>query len=161
MNLTQIIVYKHQDQQSFVCFFIQKHNVHTCIVELSPDRLIIKYFMTLCMFELFPGLKKVMIFLSDYFFNRIFFVWYIDIYIDVDIYKLFQMCSIQIDLGTCLHRGYIVFAYIKTMSTRHHPPCSCIMYLGKESMLFVCGCSSANYCLLRGWISTYPGLCVF
>ena len=30
----------------------------------------------------------------------------IDIYIDVYIYKLFQTCSIQIDLGTCLNRGY-------------------------------------------------------
>ena len=27
-------------------------------------------------------------------------------------------------------------------------------------MLCVCGCSSGNYCLLRGWISTCPGLCV-
>ena len=24
------------------------------------------------------------------------------------IYKLFQMCSIQIDLGTCLNRGYMI-----------------------------------------------------
>ena len=27
-------------------------------------------------------------------------------------------------------------------------------------MLCVCGCSSDNYCLLRGWISTCSGLCV-
>ena len=39
-------------------------------------------------------------------------------------------------------------------------PCSCIICLPKESMLCVCGCSSANYCLLRGWISTCLGLCV-
>ena len=44
------------------------------------------------------------------------------------------------------------------MSTKPHP-CSCIICLGKESMLCVCGCSSGNYCLLRGWISTCPGLC--
>ena len=31
----------------------------------------------------------------------------------VYIYKLFQTCSIQIDLGTCLNRGYMIFAYIK------------------------------------------------
>ena len=39
-------------------------------------------------------------------------------------------------------------------------PCSCIICLGKESMLCVCGCSSDNYCLPIGWISTCPGLCV-
>ena len=38
--------------------------------------------------------------------------WYIDIYIDVCIYKLFQMGSIQIDLGTCFNRGYMIFVYI-------------------------------------------------
>ena len=27
---------------------------HTCVVVLSSDSLIVKYFMTLCMFELFP-----------------------------------------------------------------------------------------------------------
>ena len=31
MNLTQIIVYKHRDQQSFVCFLIQKHKLHTLV----------------------------------------------------------------------------------------------------------------------------------
>ena len=40
-------------------------------------------------------------------------IWYIDIYIDVYIDKLFQPCSIQIDLGTCLNRRYMIFAYIK------------------------------------------------
>ena len=38
MNLTQIVVYKHRDQQSFVCF--------ECVAVLSPDSLIVKYFMT-------------------------------------------------------------------------------------------------------------------
>ena len=42
-----------------------------------------------------------------------------DIYIDAYIYKLFQTCSIQIDLGTCLNRGYIIFAYIKTLDNVH------------------------------------------
>ena len=42
-----------------------------------------------------------------------------DIYIDVYIYKLFQTCSIQIDLGTCLNRGYMIFAYIKTLENGH------------------------------------------
>ena len=55
MNLTQIIVYKHRDQESFVCFFNEKARcAHTCVVVLSLDSLIVKYFMTLCMFELFP-----------------------------------------------------------------------------------------------------------
>ena len=45
MNLTQIIVDKHRDQQSFVCFLIQKHKVHTCVAVLTPDSLIVKYFM--------------------------------------------------------------------------------------------------------------------
>ena len=55
MNLTQIIVYKHRDQQSFVCFFNTKAQcAHTCVAVLSPDSLIVKYFMILCMFELFP-----------------------------------------------------------------------------------------------------------
>ena len=54
MNLTQIIVYKHQNQQSFVCFLIQNTKCAHCIVVLTPDSLIVKYFMTLCMFELFP-----------------------------------------------------------------------------------------------------------
>ena len=39
------------------------------------------------------------------------------------------------------------------MTPRQYPqgltPCSCIICLGKESMLCVCGCSSANYYLLR------------
>ena len=42
-----------------------------------------------------------------------------DIYIDVYIYKLFQMCSIQIDLGSCLNRGYMIFAYIKALDNVH------------------------------------------
>ena len=38
MDLTQITFYKHQEQQSFACFFIQKHNVrNTCVVVLSSD----------------------------------------------------------------------------------------------------------------------------
>ena len=53
MNLTQIIVYKHQDQQSFVSFLIQKHKrAHTCVAVLTPDSLIVKYFMTLCITDL-------------------------------------------------------------------------------------------------------------
>ena len=31
MNLAQIIVFKHRDQQSFVCFLIQKHKVRTLV----------------------------------------------------------------------------------------------------------------------------------
>ena len=54
MNLTQMIVYKHQDQQSFVCFLIQKYKVRT-LAELIPDSLIVKYFMTL----LIPDFKKM------------------------------------------------------------------------------------------------------
>ena len=38
----------------FCMFFNTKHSVHTCVAVLSPDSLIVKYFMTLCMFELFP-----------------------------------------------------------------------------------------------------------
>ena len=53
MNLTQIIVYKHQDQQSFVFFNTKAQSAHTCVAVLTPDSLIVKYFMTLCMFELF------------------------------------------------------------------------------------------------------------
>ena len=51
MNLTQIIVYKHRDQQSFVCVLIQNTKCDTCVAVLSPDSLIVKYFMTLCMFS--------------------------------------------------------------------------------------------------------------
>ena len=48
MNLTQIIVYKHRDQQSFVCFFNTKaQSGHTCVGELSPDSLTGKYFVCL------------------------------------------------------------------------------------------------------------------
>ena len=49
---------------------------------------------------------------NDFYLFDSFEIWYIDIYIDVYIYTLFQMCSIQIDLGTCLNRGYMIFAYI-------------------------------------------------
>ena len=35
----------------FYMFFNTKH---TCVAVLSPDSLIVKYFMTMCMFELFP-----------------------------------------------------------------------------------------------------------
>ena len=54
MNLIQIIVYKHQDQQNFVFFNIKVQSAHTCVAALTPDSLTVKYFMTLCMFELFP-----------------------------------------------------------------------------------------------------------
>ena len=66
-----------------------------------------------------PGLKKnhdlkksnksdFFIFNSDLF--DCFLIWYIYIYIDVYIYKLFQTCSIKIDLGTCLlNKGYCRF----------------------------------------------------
>ena len=50
------------------------------------------------------GLKKNLIFFYLNFFIYFYKIWYIDIYIDV-FYKHFQMCSIQIDLGTCLNRG--------------------------------------------------------
>ena len=57
------------------------------------------------------------LFKSDFFIIIIFLgeIWNINIYIDVSIYKLFQTCSIQIDLGTCLKRGYMIFAYIHTL----------------------------------------------
>ena len=35
------------------------------------------------------------------------------------IFILFQTCSIQINLGTCLNRGYLIFAYIKTLGNVH------------------------------------------
>ena len=54
---------------------------------------------------------------TDFFY--FFEMWNIDIYRDVYIYKLFQTCSIQIDLGTCLNRGYMIFAYIKTLGNVH------------------------------------------
>ena len=54
MNLTQIIVYKHRDQQSFVFFNKKAQSVHTCVAVLTPDSLIVKYVMTLCI----PDLKK-------------------------------------------------------------------------------------------------------
>ena len=54
MNLTQIIVYKHRDQQSFVCFFNTKaQSAHTCAGIFTPDSLIVKYFMTLCIPDFF------------------------------------------------------------------------------------------------------------
>ena len=38
----------------FYMFFNTKAQcAHTCVIVLSPDSLIVKYFMTLCMFELF------------------------------------------------------------------------------------------------------------
>ena len=55
MNLIQIIVYKHRDQQQFFIFFNTKaESVHTCVAVLTSDSLIVKYSMTLCMFERFP-----------------------------------------------------------------------------------------------------------
>ena len=55
-------------------------------------------------------MTKIMIYQKikqfDFLFKLDFFeIWYIDIYIDVYSYILFQMGSIQIDLGTCLERG--------------------------------------------------------
>ena len=39
----------------FCMFFNTKAQcVHTCVVVMSSDSLIVNYFMTLCMFELFP-----------------------------------------------------------------------------------------------------------
>ena len=69
-------------------------------------------------------MTKIMIYQKikqlDFLFKLDFFeIWYIDIYIDVYSYILFQMCSIQIDLGTCLERGYMIFAYIKTSDNVH------------------------------------------
>ena len=70
------------------------------------------------------GFKKIMIFFNQ----KICFIYFIlfflnlvyrHLYIDVYIYKLFQTCSIQIDLGTCLNRGYLIFAYIKTLGNVH------------------------------------------
>ena len=60
-------------------------------------------------------------FIRFFYLNQIFFFlfWKIDIYIDVYIYKLFKICSIQMDLGTCLNRGYMIFAYIKTLGNVH------------------------------------------
>ena len=58
MNLTQIIVYKHRDQQSFVCFFnIKAQSAHTCVAVLTPDSLTVKYFMTLCIMKLSNGIE--------------------------------------------------------------------------------------------------------
>ena len=48
----------------------------------------------------------------------------------------------------------MIFAYIKTLDNFHKAPCSCIICLGKESMLCVCGCSSGTYCLPIGWITS-------
>ena len=79
-------------------------------------------------------------------------IWYIDIYIDVYIYELFQFKSILVLVLTycCLYKDI-------RQCPQGLTPCSCIICLPKESMLCVCGCSCANYCLLRGWISTCPG----
>ena len=52
MNLTQIIV---KINKIFYVFFNTKaQSAHTCVAALTPDSLTVKYFMTLCMFELFP-----------------------------------------------------------------------------------------------------------
>ena len=53
MNVTQIIVYKHRDQQSFVFFNTKSQSAHTCVVVLTPDSLIVKYFYDI------PDLKKI------------------------------------------------------------------------------------------------------
>ena len=42
MNLAQIIVYKHRDQQSFIWFFNTKaQSAHTCVAVLTSDSLIV------------------------------------------------------------------------------------------------------------------------
>ena len=39
----------------FCMFFNTKaHSAHTCVAVLTPDSLIVKYFMSLCVFKLFP-----------------------------------------------------------------------------------------------------------
>ena len=58
MNLTQIIVYKHRDQHSFVFFNTKAQSVHTCVAALTPDSLIVKYFMTLCIPDFKKSMKK-------------------------------------------------------------------------------------------------------
>ena len=70
-------------------------------------RLYIHVICTQCRVE-----KKMLI---RFFLLLFFLIWYINIYIHLYIYKLFQRCSIQIDLGTCLNRRYMIFAYIKTL----------------------------------------------
>ena len=52
MNLTQIIVYKHRDQQSFVFFITKAQSAHTCAAVLTLDSMFFKYFMTLCISDL-------------------------------------------------------------------------------------------------------------
>ena len=37
MNLTQVIVYKHRDQQSFVFFNTKAESAHTCVDVLTLD----------------------------------------------------------------------------------------------------------------------------
>ena len=37
-----------------VFFNTKAQSAHTCVAVLTPDSLTVKYFMTLCMFELFP-----------------------------------------------------------------------------------------------------------
>ena len=69
MNLAQLIVYKHREQQSFVCFFNTKaQSAHTCVAVLTPgaDNLAVKYFMTLCMFELFPFFSSNFLFFLNH-----------------------------------------------------------------------------------------------
>ena len=70
MNLTKIIVYKHRDQQSVVCLFNTKAQcAHTCVVVLSPDSMRVKYFMTLCMFELNVVKPHKLVFKRKYLFK--------------------------------------------------------------------------------------------
>ena len=57
-------------------------------------------------------------FKSYFFFYLVYRCLYIYIYIYIYIYKL-QICSIQIDLGTCLNGAYMIFAYIKTLDNVH------------------------------------------
>ena len=54
-------------------------------------------------------------------------------------------------MGTCLNREYMIFAYIKTLGNVHK---------ALERKACCVSLAVAVYCLLRGWISTCPGLCV-
>ena len=65
MNLAQIIVFKHRDQQSFVFFNAKAQSAHTYVAVLTPNNLIIKYFMTLCI----PDFKKKKKIKKNDFFN--------------------------------------------------------------------------------------------
>ena len=55
------------------------------------------------------------------------------------------MCSIQIDLGSCLNRGYMIFVYIKTLDNVHlaSPPVvlerkACCVSVAVAVIIIVC-----------------------